>query len=116
MPWLKDHFLGLVNKTLEAVDPDPEMLRDAAKRIVEAKKTVKIFLKMEGCRPYLPPPNSETLNQISGMMSLLEGHGDVTMDRAGAGHVTNADVFAKHSELDETQQGALLEYSKDRWL
>ena len=50
------------------------------------------------------------------MMSLLEGHGDVTMDRAGAGHVTNADVFAKHSELDETQRRALLEYSKNRWL
>ena len=49
------------------------------------------------------------------MMSLLEGHGDVTMDRAGAGHVTNADVFAKTFELDETQRVSL-EYSKSRWL
>ncbi|GIR38320.1 MAG: hypothetical protein CM15mP49_37050 [Actinomycetota bacterium] len=31
------------------------MLRDAAKRIVEAKKTGEDILKMEGCRPYLPP-------------------------------------------------------------
>ncbi|MEC7531094.1 MAG: zinc-dependent metalloprotease, partial [Actinomycetota bacterium] len=44
---------------------------------------------------FTTPEQRETLNQISGMMSLLEGHGDVTMDRAGAGHVTNADVFAK---------------------
>ena len=113
VPWLRDHFLGLVNKTLEAVDPDPEMLRDAVKRIVEAKKTGEDIFE-DGGLPTLftTPEQRETLNQISGMMSLLEGHGDVTMDRAGAGHVTNADVFAKHSELDETQRGASLEYSK----
>ena len=28
-------------------------------------------------------------------MSLLEGHGDVTMDRAGAGHVPSAPRFAR---------------------
>ena len=71
---------------------------------------------MEGCRPYLHPEQRETLNQISGMMSLLEGHGDVTMDRAGAGHVTNADVFAKTFRARRNSAKALLEYSKDRWL
>ena len=96
VPWLRDHFLGLVNKTLESVDPDPDMLRNAAKKIVEAKKTGEDIFE-DGGLPALftSPEQRETLNQISGMMSLLEGHGDVTMDRAGAGHVTNADVFAK---------------------
>ena len=72
------------------------MLRDAAKRIIEAKKTGEDIFE-DGGLPTLftTPEQRETLNQISGMMSLLEGHGDVTMDRAGAGHVTNADVFAK---------------------
>jgi coenzyme F420 biosynthesis associated uncharacterized protein len=96
VPWLRDHFLGLVNKTLESVDPDPEMFRDAAKRIVESKKTGEDIFE-DGGLPTLftTPEQRETLNQISGMMSLLEGHGDVTMDRAGVGHVANADVFAK---------------------
>ena len=37
----------------------------------------------------------EVLDQIGGMMSLLEGHGDVTMDRAGAGRVPSAERFAR---------------------
>jgi putative hydrolase len=35
------------------------------------------------------------LDQVTGLMSLLEGHGDVTMDRAGEGLVPNADRFAR---------------------
>ena len=30
------------------------------------------------------------LDQIGGLMALLEGHGDVTMDRAGAGRIPSA--------------------------
>ena len=37
----------------------------------------------------------DVLDQVSGLMSLLEGHGDVTMDRAGAGLVPSAERFAR---------------------
>jgi len=96
IPWLRSHFLSLVNKTLESVDPDPEMFRDAAKKIIEARKSGEDLFE-DGGLPTLftSPEQRETLNQISGMMSLLEGHGDVTMDRAGAKHITNADLFAQ---------------------
>ena len=72
------------------------MLREAAKRIIEARKTGEDIFA-DGGLPALfsSPEQRETLNQISGMMSLLEGHGDVTMDRAGAGLITNAEYFAK---------------------
>ncbi len=36
------------------------------------------------------PEQRLALSKISGMMSLLEGHGDVTMDRAGAAEVPGA--------------------------
>ena len=96
VPWLREHFLGLVNQTLNTVDPDPEILREAAKRIIEAKKTGEDIFADGGLPALLTTPEQrETLNQISGMMSLLEGHGDVTMDRAGAGLIPSADYFAK---------------------
>ena len=72
------------------------MFRDAAKKIIEARKSGEDLFE-DGGLPTLftSPEQRETLNQISGMMSLLEGHGDVTMDRAGAKHITNADLFAQ---------------------
>ena len=71
------------------------MLREAAKRIIEARKTGEDIFA-DGGLPTLftTPDQRRTLNKISGMMSLLEGHGDVTMDRAGAGLISNSEYFA----------------------
>ena len=41
------------------------------------------------------PSQQQTLDRISGLMSLLEGHGDITMDRAGKGVVSNAERFSQ---------------------
>ena len=96
VPWLRDHFLGLVNQTLDTVDPDPEILKEAVKRIVEAKKNGEDPFAEGGIPNLLTTPKQrETISQISGMMSLLEGHGDVTMDRAGLDHIPSASYFAK---------------------
>ena len=35
------------------------------------------------------------LQQVGGLMSLLEGHGDVTMDRAGADRIPSAERFGR---------------------
>ena len=39
------------------------------------------------------PEQRATMGRIGGLMALLEGHGDVTMNRAGVGHVPSADRF-----------------------
>ena len=41
------------------------------------------------------PEQRLVLDQIAGMMSLLEGHGDVTMNRAGEGLVPSAERFER---------------------
>ena len=95
VPWLREHFLGLVGETLDAVDPDPKVLKQAVERIIEARKNGEDALADGGLPALLATPEQQVvLNKISGMMSLLEGHGDVTMDRAGADRIPSAEHFS----------------------
>ncbi|MGI9621457.1 MAG: zinc-dependent metalloprotease [Acidimicrobiales bacterium] len=96
VPWLREHFLSLVGQTLDAVDPDPKVLKEAVQKIIEGKRRGEDVLADGGLPALIATPEQKlVLNQISGMMSLLEGHGDVTMDRAGAGRIPSAERFSK---------------------
>jgi coenzyme F420 biosynthesis associated uncharacterized protein len=94
--WMRPHFLGLVEQTLESVDPDPKRFAEALGRIATAFRSGENPLADGGLMALVASAEQrEVLDQVSGMMSLLEGHGDVTMDRAGHGLVPSADRFAR---------------------
>jgi coenzyme F420 biosynthesis associated uncharacterized protein len=95
VPWLRDYFVSLVNETLDNVDPDPGRLFEVAKEIIDARRKGEDPLAAGGLPALIAGPEQKVvLDKIAGMMSLLEGHGDVTMDRAGKGIVTDAEFFA----------------------
>jgi coenzyme F420 biosynthesis associated uncharacterized protein len=96
VPWLRDHYLSLVRQTLDSVDPDPKQLLDAVVRLVEELRKGRDALAEGGLATiFASPQQRATLDKIGGLMSLLEGHGDITMDRAGAGRVPSAARFAR---------------------
>lgn len=96
VPWMREHFLGLVNSTMEEVDPDPQRFIDGLRRALVAKKAGEDPLADGGLTAvFASEKQRESLEQIGGLMSLLEGHGDVTMDRAGEGVVVNAERFGR---------------------
>jgi coenzyme F420 biosynthesis associated uncharacterized protein len=96
VPWLREHYLGLVRQTLDTVDPDPKQLLDAVGRLLEELKKGRGALADGGLATlFANPQQRAVLDKIGGLMSLLEGHGDVTMDRAGAGRVPSAERFAR---------------------
>ncbi|MEO6120878.1 MAG: zinc-dependent metalloprotease [Acidimicrobiales bacterium] len=96
IPWLRPHFLGLVEGTLSSIDPDPRRFLDALRRAVEEMRAGRNPLADGGLVALLAGPEQRVLlEQVSGLMSLLEGHGDVTMDRAGADRIPNAARFGR---------------------
>lgn len=108
VPWLRGHFLSLVNQTLEAVDPDPKRFLDAVVRVVEELRSGHNPLDEGGVATLLASPDQRDLfGRIGGLMSLLEGHGDVTMDRAGEGHVPSAERFARALRERRQQGGSM---------
>jgi coenzyme F420 biosynthesis associated uncharacterized protein len=96
VPWLREHYLGLVAQTLDSVDPDPKRFFDALNKVFDDLRQGRRPLDDGGLATLLASPaQREVLDKIGGLMSLLEGHGDVTMDRAGADRIPSAHRFAR---------------------
>ena len=96
IPWMRQHFLGLVQETVSAVDPDPKRFLDALGRLAGDLRAGKKPLDDGGLMAVLATPEQRlVLDQVAGLMSLLEGHGDVTMDRAGADQIPSAARFGQ---------------------
>ena len=94
IPWLRDHFLGLVDDTLGSVDPDPKRLLAALRKALDETRAGRNPLDEGGLVALLATPEQQdALGRIGGMMSLLEGHGDVTMSRAAGDRIPSAERF-----------------------
>mgnify|MGYP001813335990 FL=1 len=96
VPWMREHFLGLVESTMESVDPDPQRFMAALQRVLEARRRGEDPLASGGMMAlFASEEQLAVIHEIAGLMSLLEGHGDVTMDRAGEGLVPSAERFGR---------------------
>jgi len=96
VPWLREHFLGLVEETLGEIDPDPQQLIASIKDAFGQIRRSPSALDEAGIFGLVATETQRAnLQRVGGLMSLLEGHGDVTMDRAGAGQVPSAERFAR---------------------
>jgi len=95
VPWLRHHFLTLMGDLLGMVEPDPSRAFHAVGRVAESLRNGRNPLS-DGVFALLASPHQRTvLDQVGGLMSLLEGHGDVTMDRAGADEIPSAERFGR---------------------
>lgn len=96
VPWLRPYFIGLVEQALGNVDPDPKRFLNALKRAVDEMRQGRNPLADGGIVALLAGEEQlVVLHKIQGMMSLLEGHGDVTMDRAAADRIPSAERFSR---------------------
>ncbi|MFP5577924.1 MAG: zinc-dependent metalloprotease [Acidimicrobiia bacterium] len=96
VPWMREHYLGLIDRTLSSAGLDPMVLLRTLRRTFDEVRAGRNPLPEGGITHLLAGPEQlAALDQIGGLMSLLEGHGDVTMDRAGEGHVPSAARFGR---------------------
>lgn len=95
--WLRPYFLSLVNELLDSVDPDPRKFFDSVQATIrEARDGNGPSLRDGGLSTLLASPEQrDTMKKVSGLMSLLEGHGDLVMDRATSGLIPSQQRFAR---------------------
>ncbi len=108
VPWMRAHFLSLVDGSLSGIDPDPKRFLAALRRAVEEMRQGVNPLDEGGLVTLLATPEQRvTIAEIQALMSLLEGHGDVTMDRAAAGRIPSAPRFQQTLRHRRTMIGPL---------
>jgi coenzyme F420 biosynthesis associated uncharacterized protein len=96
VPWLRDHFLALVDQAIEPFQADPRRLAQMVRRTAEQVRAGQGPLDDAGVLGLVAGEEQlDAIRKLQAMMSLLEGHGDVTMDRAGASNVPGAQRFSE---------------------
>src|SRR4051812_17226149 len=105
--WMRPHFLSLVEHSLQSIDPDPKRFVEALRRAVDQMRSGSNPLDDGGIVAMLAGTEQfAVLQQVQGLMSLLEGHGDITMDRAGADRIPSAERFSRALRERRQQQAA----------
>jgi coenzyme F420 biosynthesis associated uncharacterized protein len=106
VPWMRQHFLSLVESIIGGIDPDPRHLLEALKRSVGEIAAGKNPLAEGGLVALVASPEQRrTMAAVGGLMSLLEGHGDVTMNRAAPDRLPDAPRFDQTLHERRKQRG-----------
>ncbi|MGH9063414.1 MAG: zinc-dependent metalloprotease [Acidimicrobiales bacterium] len=95
IPWMAGHFKSLVADGLGSLDPDPKQFLTALERAMEQVRRGRNPLADGLVNLIAGPEQLAVLDKVQGLMCLLEGHGDVTMDRAGAAEIPSAGRFSR---------------------
>lgn len=96
VPWLRGYFLDLVDQAIEPFQADPRRLAEMVRRTAEQVRSRQSPLDDAGVLGLVASEEQlEAIRKLQALMSLLEGHGDVTMDRAGASEVPGAQRFSQ---------------------
>lgn len=84
VPWLRDHLNGLIEKLVASADLDAgvmgDMIKTAARKIgdgLRGDEEISIIDLVQ------TPEQRDTVDAMTAVMSLLEGHADVVMDSVG---------------------------------
>jgi coenzyme F420 biosynthesis associated uncharacterized protein len=97
VPWMTDHLRSEMASIIDSVQTDPgEMIADLARKVgdIVAGRTDGSLLDM-----FSGPEQKATIERVTGVMSLLEGHADVVMDGVGPEVIPSvADIRRKFTQ------------------
>ncbi|MGH1563854.1 zinc-dependent metalloprotease [Mumia sp. DW29H23] len=103
VPWMRAHIQGLIDQLVDATDMDPE---GVSRSLGEMSKAAGRFVKGEKVSLMDVLQNDqqrEVVAQVTGVMSLLEGHADVVMDGVGPSVIPSVKQIRKR--FDKRRSG-----------
>jgi coenzyme F420 biosynthesis associated uncharacterized protein len=96
VPWLREHFLGIVSALVEASKPEPGRARRVAQELRAAAREGRPAIGETGLMGLFATPDQRALlDDVQALMALLEGHGHVIMDRIGARELVTQESMSR---------------------
>jgi len=96
VPWLREHFLSLVDRLVESSKPQPGKSRRLASEFRAAAREGRPLIGESGLMGLFATPDQRlVLDEMQALMSVLEGHGHVVMDRVGGRELVTQETMAR---------------------
>ncbi len=83
VPWLRDHFRGLVAQFAEESELDPTVIADRIKAVWKSRRDSTPERPVSWVEASQTPDQLAVFHRLLAMMTLLEGHADYVMDAVG---------------------------------
>lgn len=105
IPWLRDYFLGLVAELVDQSTPEPGRLNRIIEELASRRNSGDGLLDDRGLLGLFATTGQRAvIDKVQALMSLLEGHGHVVMDRLGHEHLKSQERMSrvlKNRKLDK---------------
>jgi coenzyme F420 biosynthesis associated uncharacterized protein len=96
IPWMRDYFMGLVEELVEAARPEPGALGRVIDEISSRRAGGRPIVDERGLLGLFGSPEQNAIiDKVQALMSLLEGHGHVVMDRLGADRLKSQERMSR---------------------
>jgi coenzyme F420 biosynthesis associated uncharacterized protein len=96
IPWMRDYFMSLVDELVDSTKPEPGVMGRVMEEIVSRRSSGSPVLDERGLLGLFgTPEQNSVVDKVQALMSLLEGHGHVVMDRVGAERLKTQDRMSR---------------------
>jgi coenzyme F420 biosynthesis associated uncharacterized protein len=96
IPWMRDYFMGLVTELVESSRPEPGAIGRVFDEISSRRASGRPIVDERGLLGLFGSPEQNAIvDKVQALMSLLEGHGHVVMDRVGAERLKSQDRMSR---------------------
>ncbi len=96
IPWLREYFLSLVDELVQTAKPERGRMARVTAELKAAVDAGEPLIDERGLLGlFASPEQREVIDRVQALMSLLEGHGHVVMDRIGARHLVTQERMSQ---------------------
>lgn len=96
VPWMRGYFRGLVEELVESSGTEPGQLQAVVAEVIDRARQGAPIIDERGIFGLVATETQTAIiDRVQALMTLLEGHGHVVMDRIGADHLKSQERMSR---------------------